>query len=276
MATDTPSTESKETIESRRLALDEQRLALESSFARKWLPALGTAMVGLIAAGFGFIQHLNALAATRQAAATASEESKSKNEREWGFKVVDLYLGKRELFDLAKNGAQAELNLNVLATVAPAAVKGVLDAELSKIQRPAGHDDADAQRLESLSAVARVQNVLAANTKSPQPSAPTFKPQDYTVYVQYPDANQEKALSAQRTLQEFGYRVPGIDKVANAPSRLQVRYYRPEQKQDASKLATELGKAISLPAGPDNAILVTSAKQLPSGIIEVWLPKSTL
>src|SRR5262245_43026423 len=96
-------------MEERRFKLDEERLRLESSFARKWLPTLGTLVVGLWAGVFGFVQYNNtraqAKAAQDEAAAKenlARIEARAKDEREWGFKVVEMYFNKRQLFDLTQ------------------------------------------------------------------------------------------------------------------------------------------------------------------------------
>src|SRR5579859_7691560 len=43
-------------IEERRLRLDEKRLLLDNTVAKKWLPTLATLMVGLIAGMFGYVQ----------------------------------------------------------------------------------------------------------------------------------------------------------------------------------------------------------------------------
>ncbi|OPY87082.1 MAG: hypothetical protein A4E72_01544 [Syntrophus sp. PtaU1.Bin208] len=270
--------DSQLSIEERRLRLDEKRLMLDNSFARKWLPTLVTLMVGLIAGMFSYVQHLNSLQATERAridSAKATDqaqiEEQAKAEREWGLKVIEMYFSKREMFDLTKNSEQAALNLRVLAAVAPTAVQGVLNAERSRIPPPGGA--ADSKRLESLAAVAGVQNALASARQSRQSPASSFKPSDFTVYVQYPESGQDTAVKTQRLLVNLGYSVPGIEHVEKAPSRLQVRYYRPEQRSYAGKLATELGKELNLPAGPDNAIVVKSTKELPSGILEVWLPE---
>jgi hypothetical protein len=254
------------TVEERRLGLDEKRLLLDTSFARKWLPTLVTLMVGLIAGMFSFVQQQNAIQATER----ARIEAQAKDEREWGFKVIEMYFSKRELFDLTKNAEQAALNLRVLAAVAPTAVQGVLNAERSRIPPPGGVDDSS--RLDSLAAVAGVQDALANARQSLPAPALGFKPSDFTVYIQYPDGGRDTAAKSQSLLISLGYRVPGIEQVGKAPSHLQVRYYRPDQRSYAAELATDLGKGLSLPAGPDNAILVTSSKQLPSGILEVWLP----
>jgi hypothetical protein len=253
-------------IEERRLLIDENRLRLDNSFARKWLPTLVTLMVGLIAAMFSYVQQQNAIQATER----ARIEAKIKDEREWGFKVIEMYFNKHDLFDLTKSPEQAGSNLRVLAAVAPTAVQGVLNAEQSRIPPPSGTDDSN--RLISLSAVAGVQDVLDNVKQVSQAPASQFQPSDFTVYLQYPEGSQDTALKAQNLLVEVGFRVPGIEKVNKPPSRLQVRYYRPNQRTYAEALAIKLGKALDQPTSADNAILVTSQKQLPGGILELWLP----
>lgn len=258
------------TVEEKRLALDEHRLELDRSFARKWLPTLATVMVGLVAAIFGYVQQRIAAESTER----TRIESKSKDEREWGFKVVEMYFNKRELFDLTKNAEQATANLRVLAAVAPTAVQGLLNAEQSRIPPPTGGED-DAQRLRSLSAVADIQNALAIANPASSAPAPTLKPENFMAYVQYAEGSKDIALKTQATLQKLGLRAPGVEQVAKVPSRLQVRYYRSEQRSFAGKLAVDLGAALQLPATADNAILVASTKQLPTGVVEVWLPQTS-
>ena len=255
------------TLEERRLRLDERRLDLDHSFARKWLPTLATLMVGVIAAMFSLVQQQASIEETKR----ARIEGKSKEEHDWGIKVIDMYFSNRDHFDLTKDPETAALNLRVLAAVAPIAVQGVLNAEQSKIPPPSGDDDTN--RIKILAAVAGVQDALAAATPTSEISRPPAKPSDFIVYVQYAAGDKDIASKAQSALKELGYRVPGIEKVGKVPSRLQVRYYHPEQESLAGELAGELGRKLGLPAGPDNAILVTSSKQLPGGILEVWLPR---
>src|SRR5437764_15285821 len=81
------------------------RLTLEHSVARKWVPALATLMVGLIAAMFSYVQQQNSLEETKR----ARMEAQAKDEREWGFKVIEMYFSRRELFDLMKNSETATL-----------------------------------------------------------------------------------------------------------------------------------------------------------------------
>jgi hypothetical protein len=80
---------------------------MEDSFAKKWLPALATLMVALIAASFSYVQTKNNIRDNDRARTEAQEETKrarleaqAKEEHEWGLKVIDMYFAKRELFDL--------------------------------------------------------------------------------------------------------------------------------------------------------------------------------
>jgi hypothetical protein len=260
-------------VDERRLAIEEQRLALERSFARKWLPTLATAVIGGSAALLGYVQNKISNDATER----ARIEARSKDEREWGFKVVEMYFQKRDLFDLSKSPEQASANLRVLVAVAPAAVQGLLSAEQSRLPAPGGDELQQQARLDGLAVLADIQSAIT-DRKGQQPQATQGSaarpPSSYVVYIQYPDGQQESARLAQSTLQQLGYKAPGIDQVRNVPSRLQVRYYRADQKEAAGALAISLGQALSLPASADSAILVKSARALPDGILELWIPKS--
>ncbi len=277
MATNEMEDDPNLTPDERRFRLDAKRLALDRSFAKKWLPTLATIMVGIIAGMFSLVQHLSSLEETERARIEAKAidervriEAKIKDEREWGFKVVDLYFSKRELFDFEKNPEKAETNLNFLKAVAPNTVKGILNSELARVSAPSSEDDT--ARLNSLAAIARVQDTLTAAYPPTTPSKSIFRPIDFTVYVQYASGDQERGLKAQSELIGLGYRVPGIEQVKKPTSLLQVRYYRPEQKAHAGELAKKLGQILGLKTSADNAVLLTSAKQLPGGILEVWLP----
>lgn len=262
------SSDSSLSIEERKVELEERRLRAENSFARKWLPTLVTLTIALATAVFGYLQFRD----TTIRSDSARIDTRAKDEREWGFKAVELYLTKREAFDLSADPARAQANIVMLAAVAPDAVKGMLSAEVGKLQSPASETSED-QRLESLAAVAAIQNALKAQSRATGANVAQKNSQQYLVYVQYPEGSREAAVRAQASLQKMGFSVPGIEQVRSSPSRLQVRYYRPEQRADASDLAVSLGKALDIPTTADNAIQVISQRQLPAGILEVWLPK---
>lgn len=252
------------TLEERRLRLEERRLNHDNSFAKKWLPTFATVMVGLIAALFGYIQHLR-----------SSTESQMKDEREWGLKVVEMYFNKREeLFDITNNPITASANLSVLAVVAPTAVQGVLNAEKARIPPPKKLEELDdPRRLNSLIAANGVQDALAAAVPSKRTPNAGFKPSGFTVYIQYAAGDKEVASKTQGILTKLGYRSPGFEEVSNVPQRLEVRFYRPEQESFARDLASKLNNELDLPpSSAAAAVLFRSAKQLPEGILEVWLP----
>jgi hypothetical protein len=272
-----PSDQQPSGIEERRLKLDQERLRLESSFARKWLPGLAAILVAIVAGSFTYVEHRKTEEAaertkieTREATERMRMEIRAKDEREWGLKVVEMYFNKRELFDLTRNRDQAEDNLRILFAIAPPnAAQSVFAFAQARIPAPVIENEGnDSQRLQSLAAVARIQNAIKS-------AKGEMKPSEFLVYIQYAEASRDVAEQAQKALQEQGFRAPGIEQVRKVPSRLQVRYYRPEQKHFAGDLATRLGKMLGLHATADNAIEVKSTKELPSGILELWLPQVT-
>jgi hypothetical protein len=224
-------------------------------------------MVGVIAAMFSYVQQQASIEETKR----ATNEITAKDEHDWGIKVIDLYLNKQELFDFTKNPKNAALNLRVLSAVAPKEVQGILDVELSRVPPPSTENDSN--RLNSLQAVAEVQETLSKSTLTTKKVPVSDKPASFTVYVQYAPGDKAVASKAQNALLELGYQVPGIEEVRTVPSSLQVRYYKSDQKPLAAELAVILGKRLGLSAGPDNAIQVVSSKQLPGGILEVWIPR---
>ena len=93
-----------------------------------------------------------------QETARAQIDAELKEQHDWQTKIVDLYFSRRELFDLTKSPDSAQANLRVLIAVAPGTVQGVLNAELERIPPPTG--ESDPQRLQSLAAIASVQQAL--------------------------------------------------------------------------------------------------------------------
>jgi hypothetical protein len=246
------------TPEERRLSLEEKQLALENSFAKKWFPTLATAMVPLVIGIIGAFQYLD----SKQVTERAKIQQRAEDEREWGFKIVTLYLTNRDMFDFRKNPGQASTNLQVFAFVAPNVVKSVLDAEQARISGPSTQDTTS--RNNSLAAVAAVQESLPQ-----QNSEQAFVNSSFTLFIQYPKGSEAQAYKLKGFLQEKGFRIPEAEMVPQVPSSLQVRYYRKDQRQFAEQLSTAIASAMGVPA---TAKIVASTKPLPAGILEVWLP----
>lgn len=258
---------SPSSLEERRLRLEERRLSHEESFPKKWLPTIVTLSLGVVAACFSYVQHANAELDARE----RNSEIKAQNEREWGMRTVDIYFEKQHLFDFSKDPERAGSNLRVLITVAPDIVANVLESEQSRLPTPGR--DSDLKRIEGLAAIAEVQDALREARGSPSPTEVSSKNSDFTVYIQYPEGSQQLAEIVRASLQTLGYRVPGIDEVSNAPDRFEVRYYREEQETRANDLAKQLAQALGEPAGSPTAKMLQSRRQLPGGVLEVWLPQ---
>ncbi len=255
------------THEEKRIRLEEQRVQLEQSFAKKWLPTLAVLTVAFVAGIFGYVQQkINAGATDR-----ATIEAINRNQLEWGFKAIELYVMKQEQFDMARDPERASKNLQALAAVAPDVVKGVLNAELSKIPAPTNGSDSNT-RLDALAGVATVQAALAA-TESHHKTAAALQASSFTIYLQYPEDGRDTAEKVQSSLIQRGYKVPGLEQVSRAPSNLEVRYYRPEQREMAETLVREVGTAIGKAQEKTTVKMLATSKTLPSGIMEVWLPK---
>jgi hypothetical protein len=91
------------------------------------------------------------------------------------------------------------------------------------------------------------------------------------VYLQYVPAEAQLARSLQSQLQQRGFVVPGAERVSSdrAPSGTQVRFFHPEDRADATRLANILrpfvvgGVSVQSSANPNQVV--------PQGQFEVWL-----
>jgi hypothetical protein len=267
-------------VETRRIDIEEAKLALESSFAKKWAPTIVSLLIAWITASLTYIQVHSADESTKtamQATQLARIQEQERSEREYGLKVMERYLSKPDLFDMTSNAEQAKLNLQMLTALAPIAVSGVLSAELGRVPPPSA--EREEARFKTLSAIAGVQDSVEravqggkslVSAKGAEREPIFLSPGDFTVYVQYPEEHREQAVNASSLLLKQGYRVPGIDKVARSTARLEVRYYRADQERYAQGVSDELAKALALE--PTRPALIASSKQLPRGILEVWIP----
>jgi len=71
------------------------------------------------------------------------------------------------------------------------------------------------------------------------------------------------ALKATTVLQYMRFKAPRIEHLQNVPSRIQIHYYLPKQREFAENPAVILCAALGIATTADNAILFFSAKQLP-------------
>lgn len=264
-------------FEERRILVDEKRLALDNSFARKWWPTVATLVAAAIGGLFAWVQTNQATQETKRARIDAD----AKELHEWQSRIVNLYFDRRELFDVTKNPDDADSNLRILIAVAPPDVQGILikeestalKAEIQRIPPPTGEDDP--HRLSILAAAASVQQTLASATLTAAVPAETLRPADFAVYIQYlrgSDQGKNMANTVRLKLLALGYHVPNLQAVKAVPRSLEVRYYHSNQKLLAAGLAQQLQTALNVQT-PAQAKPFDSPRPLPSGILEVWIPE---
>lgn len=103
-----------------------------------------------------------------------------------------------------------------------------------------------------------------------------------TVYVQFARAPREEIQLFSKQLREFGYNIPGEERLESAIGKNEVRYFHPEDEAAAKGLAanvTQVASTLRLELRSETrAVSLTSykGKKPPMGVLELWidLPKS--
>ncbi|MBI3435690.1 MAG: hypothetical protein HY056_11540 [Proteobacteria bacterium] len=102
--------------------------------------------------------------------------------------------------------------------------------------------------------------------RSPQP----------VVYFQYASAPAASAQQFSQTLQQRGYRIPGVEATDLAKSLNEVRFYYPDDKEAAAKLARDTSAALrerypTMAATKDIDLTAKRGARNFPGVIELWL-----
>lgn len=118
------------------------------------------------------------------------------------------------------------------------------------------------------SEIERQASVLQAST-----ALTTSGPQLPTVFLHYAqDADRDRAAELQMELAGLGYKAPGVQHVSVAPRRMQIRYYKDDQRALAEALAAAVTKQLRLTAPPELQSLQRSFPKLPRDVLEIWFP----
>lgn len=101
-----------------------------------------------------------------------------------------------------------------------------------------------------------------------------------TVYFQFATAPRPQAQALSKLLQDMGYKMPGEERVDAAQGKREVRYFYPQDKTAAERLAQDTTKALRTAGytpGPPIAVLsmvdFKGRKNAP-GVVELWLDLS--
>jgi hypothetical protein len=256
-----------ETLEERRLALEERKQSLEESWPKKWgvvvVGGLATIVAALISATFALLQHDSDLKHQQTDATAKAIEEKSATERAQleqavadDRQAVQLYF--QYMANDALNDAQRLDKLHLIASVAhntqllhDLTLQGISQARL----------DGDAP-----STGARNQASLIADKGQ-------YVFTDFIGYVQYAtgdDGAKKTAGSLETAIQTLGISAPAIQGVKAVPNVNEIRIYKPEHRPFAKNLAQLLSRD-----GFGNYCVaqVPNPSTLPNGVVELWIGK---
>lgn len=227
---------------------DEKRGALTRGFG-----SLVTAVVSLIAIGFGYLQFN--LEQKRIAANQRVEAQRA--DRAWKLALTQFGTENYDEIFAADEQKRSRLQALMNATFPSEILRGFYQ---ERINTAKSFDEA-VQSSEALAGLG-MQEVAA------RPATET------TVYLQYAD---EKDLGRVRRflqrLRESGFRTPGAELIADIEFRADVRYFNDGDSQSAriALMAVQELLGDSAPAEPQN--LGEAFPTVPDGVIEIWLPK---
>lgn len=278
-------------IEVEKLRLEAHRARSEASIGRRY----GTIIISgvLTVAGTVLTYYTNS-----QADARAALEARQETERNLAQNAVRVYFENPDRFDLKTE--EGKFNLRVLADTAPGKTTATLVSQIQdnavQIATANAEVAAASPAVAAAASAATATGVASGAAPASAPPAPTnvaearkaaddarysslanapatvqnaSKPSDFKVYIQYGAGAQDQAAEAQKKLISIGYGAPSPQLTTTATDAPEVRYYRASQAKFAEELSSQIKDVIGVAATPK---FVGANRQLPDGILEVWLP----
>jgi hypothetical protein len=257
--------------------LERQKVELERlKFEREdrssiWsrLPVVITVVAGASAIGF---QGVGALQSWID-----RDAARERADRDFDFKGLELLVTRKS--DLLSCDSDVTLkNVDAFTLVLSSKVKPALQslvdangrscAVQAQAASPTNTSGKAVDQTAFYSAVASQAGVLAT-TKALAPTGGT----NQRVFLQYAaPADQQRATSLQQALQRRGFNATGVEKVAAAPSQLEVRYYKDADRSGAGRVAAIVNSTLPSAAPAKLVSLQRTYPNLPAGVIEIWLP----
>jgi hypothetical protein len=238
-----------------------------------------TAIAGVAAIIFQALNY-GAAREDRTTAAYQLSAAKVQANRDWEFKGLQLFLSDEEkLVGCDPKATDAHVSLfgnfwpDLLAqfrTAAAARAQSCANAVANAAVTSAGSGTSSPQSGGNAADKARYQTISSFAPAVTQAGAPG---QIRTVYLQIASEGQRsQALTLQQALISQGYSVPGIERVAAAPSQAQLRIYRGDEQNAARSLAAVIANALHAPPPAIQSLQSTYAN-LPAGVVEFWFPQ---
>ncbi len=263
------------TIEEERLDLDRRRLALESSFPKKWGSVLFGAMATIMVAVVSGAVSWTTASADREETARQKQaeqevtmrqeaDAQHNHQIENARTALDMYF--KYVADGREGDVRSLYDMRMIAEISDSeGVKAIfyeMRDELVDKRRAA----------EPQTPITDIAATLPSINVDQSGNA--VKYQDFTVYIQYPrgSAGLAAAGKVQSALAGLGVRVPGLEGVdaAHTPDASEVRFYSALQKVRLTDLAVTLKQTTGLDF--NTKVLPTSG--LPGDTFEIWIGKA--
>lgn len=231
----------KQALDEMRYTLDQARYQLDASWPRKWGSVIAGPMIAALVTG--------------SIAIIGTHESNNQRDIENNRTSMEMYFQ-----HAAAN--QPDRSKRIKAITLIAANKELI-AELEGEQTQAAIQAGNGPPSNS---------AVGQPDAKPVPTSGTYAATDFLAYIQYAetrDADQQKVRSA---LTEMGLTTPAAQKMdlRRSPNGNEIRIYRDEHRVYANQLAAQLKRDTGLTF----AVPPKVGKNLPNGIIEIWIGKS--
>lgn len=229
--------------------------------------AVLTALVSVIAIGFGFLQFYleekrreleNQIDFERRA--MESQIAAERSERAWKLALTQFATENYDQIFADDEAKRARLEALMKATFPDDLLKGFYEQQVREAT--------------TFRQVAQSSEAFASISETPTPPRAAAQA---TVYLQYADAQDlEKVSRFLETLSVEGFRTPGRELVTKFDFKAGVRYFHDSDKAEAERVLDELTDFLEAfgrhaPEEPKN--LAQAYPNVPQGIIEIWVPK---
>ncbi len=218
--------------------------------------AVVTALVSLIAIGFGYLQfHLE-----NERRDLESRIEVERSERAWKLALTQFATENYDQIFSDDKAKRARLEALMKATFPVDLLKGFYEQQVREAT--------------TFQQVAQSSAAFASVGETPEPPRAATQA---TVYLQYAAAKDlDKVVQFLEVLRADGLRTPGRELVTKFDFKAGVRYFHESDKATAERVLAELAgflEAFDRPAPEKPKNLAKAFPNVPEGIIEIWVPK---
>jgi len=254
--------------DNRRLTIEEKKIALESSWPRKWGSVLLGGMFSLVVTFSGYIftnwQNYIQREETKRARISSDNQIKLANSR----LALEMYFKNLNVIGPDDNARGAH-HLEMIATIAAdERIQGILRRI---IQETIEARQAKARSREGATAPSDVAEGLPDLVQ--RPADGKYRASDFTAYIQHPQNRRNDASRLEEALDRLGLRTPALEQMRDnvTPDKNEIRYYRSDHEVLANEIKAKLEADLSM------TFIVRRlqrSRYLPNGIMEFWIGKS--